>query len=32
LADGIVVEERLKTPEDNKFQLVIINNLLKETN
>jgi len=32
LADGTVVKERLKTSDDNKFLLVTINNLLKETN
>jgi len=32
LADFTVVEERLRTPENNKLLIVTINNLLKETN
>ena len=32
MVDGTVVKERLRTPEDNKLQLVAINNVHKETN
>ena len=32
LADGTIVKERLKTPEDKKLQLVTIKNVLKKTN
>ena len=32
LADGTVVKERLKTPENNNLLLFTINNLMKETN